>query len=115
VNAAKAAKADKDQRLIYLSVRFSFEPVGFSSHVIICFLQSNGANPKSSILYSRSKGLTEQALSELGYKDTVVFRPGMLSNTNRPQSRFVETAILYAPLTLSCPFCPSCFHYCCLP
>jgi hypothetical protein len=29
VNAAKAAKADKDQRLIYVSVCFSFEPIGF--------------------------------------------------------------------------------------
>jgi len=72
VNAAKVAKADKDQRLIYVSV--------------------SGANPKSSFFYTRSKGLTEQALAELGYKDTVVFRPAMLSGTNRPESRFVETA-----------------------
>jgi len=74
VNAAKAAKADKDQRLIYVSVA--------------------GANPKSSFFYPRSKGLTEQALAELGYKDTVMFRPAMLSNANRPQTRFMETAIL---------------------
>ncbi|KAF8497896.1 hypothetical protein F5888DRAFT_1696341 [Russula emetica] len=40
-----------------------------------------------------------------------MFRPAMLSNTNRLQSRFVETAILCAPLALS--FCPSCFPYCC--
>jgi len=33
VNAAKAAKADKDQRLIYVSVRSSFEPVGFTAHM----------------------------------------------------------------------------------
>lgn len=74
VNAAKVAKTDKDQRLIYVSV--------------------TGANPKSSIFYSRSKGLTEQAFAELGYKDTVMFRPAALSNTNRPQARFVETAFL---------------------
>jgi hypothetical protein len=111
VNAAKVAKTDKDQRLIYVSVRSSFEPVGFSSHVIICFLQVSGANPKSSMFYLRSKGLTEQALAELGYEDTIMFRPAMLSNTNRPQSRFWENALQYAPLALSfCPFCP-CFPY----
>jgi hypothetical protein len=87
--------------------------LAFSSHVIICFVQVSGANPKSSFFYTRSKGLTEQALAELGYKDTVVFRPAMLSGTNRPESRFVETAFQYAPLILSCcPFCPSCFRYC---
>ncbi|KAH9991163.1 hypothetical protein BJV77DRAFT_1009290 [Russula vinacea] len=57
VNAAKAAKADKDQRLIYVSV--------------------STAHPKSSVFYSRSKALTEQALAELGYKDTIMFRPAV--------------------------------------
>jgi oxidoreductase len=72
-----------------------FEPaVGFGSHVIICSLQSSGANPKASFFYSRSKGLTEQALAELGYKDTIMFRPAVLSNVNRPEPRFVETAFL---------------------
>jgi uncharacterized protein YbjT (DUF2867 family) len=108
VNAAKVAKNDKDQRLIYVSVRSSFEPVGFSSHITICFLQVAGANPKSRFFYPRSKGLTEQALAELGYKDTFMFRPVMLSNTNRPESRFLESAFQYAPLAFSfCPFCPS--------
>ena len=53
------------------------------------------------MFYARSKGLTEQALAELGYKDTIVFRPAALSNTNRPEFRFAETAVLYAPLILS--------------
>jgi uncharacterized protein YbjT (DUF2867 family) len=65
------------------------------------------ANPKSSILYSRTKGLTEQALAELGYKDTVIFRPGALSNTQRSDSRVAESAFLYA-LPVSC-FAPIVF------
>ncbi|KAH9964401.1 hypothetical protein BJV74DRAFT_786405, partial [Russula compacta] len=81
VNAAKAAKADKDQRLIYVS--------------------ANVANPKSSILYSRSKGLTEQALAELGYKDTIIFRPAALSNTQRPDSRLAESVLLTVTSVLS--------------
>jgi hypothetical protein len=58
------------------------------------------ANPNSSIFYLRSKGLTEQALAELGYKDTIVFRPVILSNTQRPDARFSESALLYARLFL---------------
>jgi len=81
VNAAKAAKADNDQRLIYVSV--------------------STADPRSSIFYSRSKGLTEQALAEVGYKDTIMFRPAVLSNTNRSESRFVETAFLAVTGVLS--------------
>jgi|SRR6267142_2899083 len=60
--------------------------------------QASMANPKSSILYSRTKGLTEQALAELGYKDTIIFRPGALSNTQRSDSRVAESAFLYALL-----------------
>jgi len=74
VNAAKAAKVDKDQRLIYVSASM--------------------ADPKSSIFYSRSKGLTEQALAELGYADTIIFRPGLLANTQRAESRFAERTLL---------------------
>jgi len=73
INAAKAAKADNDQRLIYVSAYM--------------------ANPESSVLYSRSKGLTEQALAELGYKDTIIFRPSVLSNTQRSESRLGESVL----------------------
>jgi hypothetical protein len=63
----------------------------------MAFCQAPVANPNSSIFFSRSKGLTEEALAELGYKDTIMFRPMALSNTNRPVSRgFVENAFLYA-------------------
>jgi oxidoreductase len=52
------------------------------------------ANPKASALYTRSKGLTEQALAELGYKDTVIFRPAALSGTQRSDSRPAEKVLL---------------------
>lgn len=41
----------------------------------------------------RSKGLTEHGLASLGYKDTIVFRPGYLTGTNRPEVRLVETVV----------------------
>ncbi|KAF5386359.1 hypothetical protein D9757_006665 [Collybiopsis confluens] len=76
VNAARAAKSiDKPQRLVYLS--------------------SGGANPSSSFLYPRSKGLTELELASLGYQDTIVFRPGMLAGVDRPESRPLETGARY--------------------
>jgi len=74
VNAAKAAKTDKHQRLIYVSVY--------------------SASLTSSVPYSRSKGLTEQALAEVGYKDTIIFRPAVLSNTNRSETRVLESALV---------------------
>ncbi|KAH9926967.1 uncharacterized protein B0H18DRAFT_1210862 [Fomitopsis serialis] len=74
VNAARLAKSDdpaQKQRLIYLS--------------------SGGANPDSYFPYMRSKGLTELALADLGYNDTIVFRPGALGDAERPTHRVVET------------------------
>jgi len=60
--------------------------------------QVGAANPNSSAPYLRSKGLTEQALAELGYKDTIMFRPAVLSNTQRSNFRFAESAVQYALL-----------------
>ena len=45
--------------------------------------------------YTRSKGSTEKALAELGYKDTVVFRPAFLANVKRPEGRLSESIMLY--------------------
>jgi len=81
VNAAKAAKVDKDQQLVYIS--------------------TYGASPKSMSFYTCSKGLTEKALAELGYKDTVIFRPAFLANVKRPESRLAESILLGATGILS--------------
>jgi len=73
INAAKEAKAtDKEsQRLVYCSAM--------------------GADSASSALYTRSKGLTEEGLAALGYKDTIVFRPAMLTGLTRSESRPLES------------------------
>ncbi|KAH9169469.1 hypothetical protein EDB89DRAFT_1474626 [Lactarius sanguifluus] len=81
VNAAKAAKVDKDQRLVYISVGL--------------------ANPESRSFYIRSKGLTEKALAELGYKDIVVFRPALLANVERPEGRLLESILVKVTGVLS--------------
>ncbi|CAL1710219.1 unnamed protein product [Somion occarium] len=95
VNAMREAKSDDSavgQRLVYVS--------------------AIGANPKSYLLYTRSKGLTEQELSKLGYKDTIIFRPASLTEGKRTEHRFLESiAISIANLrqswqntyTIPCP------------
>ncbi|KAJ7780281.1 hypothetical protein DFH07DRAFT_468760 [Mycena maculata] len=74
INAAKAAKSDHPQKLIYVS--------------------SSSADSKSRFLYLRSKGLTEEGLASLGYEETIVFRPGLLTGVNRPGFRLGESMAL---------------------
>ncbi|KAI5123473.1 hypothetical protein M0805_008843 [Coniferiporia weirii] len=79
VNSARAAKSEDpshEQRLVYCS--------------------ANLANANSSLLYPRSKGLTENELAGLGYTDTIVFRPSYLANAERSGSRLAES--LAAPV-----------------
>ncbi|KAG7445161.1 uncharacterized protein BT62DRAFT_1007547 [Guyanagaster necrorhizus] len=72
INSAKEARVpDHPQRVVYLSAA--------------------AANAKSSFLYPRCKGQTEEALASMGYSDTIVFHPGLLTGTARPQSRIQET------------------------
>ncbi|KAG5352295.1 hypothetical protein C0989_002970 [Termitomyces sp. Mn162] len=80
VNAARGAKSDApDQRLVYVS--------------------SIGADASSKFLYTRSKGLTENALAGLGYGDTIIFRPAFLAGTNRDSIRLGESiAALVLPI-----------------
>ncbi|TCD71057.1 Protein fmp52, mitochondrial [Steccherinum ochraceum] len=73
VNAARAAKVDDPnhpQRLVYLS--------------------SARANADSSMLYFKSKGLTELSLAKLGYSETMVFRPNTLTGSQREDFRPIE-------------------------
>jgi len=72
ISAAKEARiADSSQRLVYCS--------------------AGEANSKSSLLYPRSKGLTEEGLAAIGYTDTIIFRPGFLAGTQRGDHRLVES------------------------
>ena len=59
------------------------------------------SNPNSSFLYPRSKGLTEKALAELGYADCIIFKPGFLRNTHRPDIRIGEMVAGYVIYAVS--------------
>ncbi|THH30053.1 hypothetical protein EUX98_g4137 [Antrodiella citrinella] len=74
INAARAAKVDDPnhpQRIVYCSAA--------------------PADANSYFLYGKSKGLTELGLAGLGYSETIIFRPALLTDTQRPELRFIES------------------------
>ncbi|KAF8651449.1 hypothetical protein AX16_004748 [Volvariella volvacea WC 439] len=74
INVARAARWESPtQRVVYIS--------------------SVGADPNSSMLYTKSKGLTELGLAGLGYSDTIIFRPAFLVGTQRSETRVFETIV----------------------
>ena len=54
-----------------------------------CLVSSAGANPNSSVFYSRMKGELDEAVQELGFKHTFIFRPSILSG-DRKENRVGE-------------------------
>ncbi|KAF7370996.1 Oxidoreductase HTATIP2 [Mycena sanguinolenta] len=72
INAAKAARVEgHNQRLVYVS--------------------TFNADVNASLPYFKSKGITEVGLANVGYDDTIVFRPGFLGGTNRDHFRLGES------------------------
>jgi uncharacterized protein YbjT (DUF2867 family) len=60
--------------------------IGASKFLVI---SSMGANPKSSVFYSHIKGLTEEALINIGFNELVILRPSLLLG-ERSEIRFAE-------------------------
>jgi uncharacterized protein YbjT (DUF2867 family) len=54
-----------------------------------CLVSSAGANPKSSVFYSKMKGELDEAVKKIGFKHTFIFRPSILAG-NRNESRLGE-------------------------
>jgi oxidoreductase len=57
-----------------------------------CLLTSTGSNKDSWFLYPRTKGQLEHAMTQLGFKNLSIFRPGLLflEGEERPKPRFLE-------------------------
>ncbi|KAL1759767.1 hypothetical protein FB107DRAFT_204430 [Schizophyllum commune] len=89
-NAGSAEKFEKIDREYVINAAREARVEGHAQRVV--YLSSAGANAQSYFLYPRSKGLTEIGLAKLGYDDTIVFRPGMLVGTKRPETRLAESA-----------------------
>ena len=58
----------------------------------LLYVSAGGANAGSPFLYLKSKGQTEDRLSQLGYAKTTILRPGFLEHHGRgADSRLMET------------------------
>lgn len=73
-------RVDRDMVLAFAAAS---KTAGVHTFVLVSSL---GANPDSSVFYSRIKGETEQALRELGFAQLVLVRPSILAG-DREESR----------------------------
>ncbi len=66
-------------------------------------ISSMGANPKSSVFYSRMKGFLEQKLKEISIKSLHIFRPSLLLG-DRNEFRFGESVSSFLTKAISFVF-----------
>lgn len=79
-------KIDHD---LNLELAKAAKAAGVQTYVLI---SSGGANPKSSMAYPKMKGELEEGVKALGFKHTVILRPGLIVG-NREDSRPPEFVI----------------------
>ncbi|WP_312422423.1 NAD(P)H-binding protein [Epilithonimonas sp.] len=82
----KSAGSKENQKIIDYDYQFNFAKAAKENKVEDYILVSAfGANPDSKIFYSRIKGELEEAVKNLKFEKTTIFKPGMLErkNTNR--------------------------------
>ncbi|MEO6732359.1 MAG: oxidoreductase [Ferruginibacter sp.] len=86
VAGSKAAfyKVDHDYVLHFAQAGYSNGAKKFA------LVSSMGANKKSAIFYSKTKGLIEEAVSRIGYESVFIYRPSMLLG-QRPDYQAGET------------------------
>ena len=61
---------------------------------IYCLVSSVGANPKSSIFYSRIKGELDHAIESLPFKNIFIFRPSILDGERQESRRGEKIGIV---------------------
>ncbi len=82
----KSAGSKENQKIIDYDYQFNFAKAAKENKVEDYILVSAyGADPDSKIFYSRIKGELEEAVKNLKFEKTTIFKPGMLErkNTNR--------------------------------
>ena len=72
-----------------LAIAKAAKDAGVNTYVLV---STSGANASSMIPYARMKGELDDSVSKLGFKHTVVLRPGLLVGT-RENSRPTEAAL----------------------
>ena len=80
----KTAKTKEKQFLVDFTYQYEFARAaaenGVPNYVLV---SSMGANPKSSVFYSRMKGELEESVSKLNFSKILIFRPSILDGDRR--------------------------------
>jgi len=86
----KTAKTKANQYRVDYSYQYEFAKAaagnGVGAYVLV---SSMGADPKSSVFYSRMKGELEEAVSKLNFRKCIIVRPSILDG-NRQEKRAGE-------------------------
>lgn len=79
----KSAGSKENQKVIDYDYQFNFAKAAKENNVQDYILVSAyGASPDSKIFYSRMKGELEEAVKNLKFEKTTIFKPGMLERKN---------------------------------
>lgn len=79
----KSAGSKENQKVIDYDYQFNFAKAAKENNVQDYILVSAyGASPDSKIFYSRIKGELEEAVKNLKFEKTTIFKPGMLERKN---------------------------------
>ena len=79
----KSAGSKENQKIIDYDYQFNFAKAAKENKVEDYILVSAyGASPDSKIFYSRIKGELEEAVKNLKFEKTTIFKPGMLERKN---------------------------------
>jgi uncharacterized protein YbjT (DUF2867 family) len=86
----KTAKTKENQYRVDYTYQFEFAKAASQNGVPAFVLVSSlGADPKSSVFYSRIKGELDEAVAKLPFRKTVIVRPSILDG-NRKEKRPME-------------------------
>lgn len=80
----KTAKTKENQYRVDFTYQYEFAKAAAENGVPAYILVSSlGANPKSSVFYSRIKGELDEAVAKLPFQKTVIFRPSILDGDRK--------------------------------
>ena len=80
----KTAKTKENQYRVDFTYQYDFAKAAAENGVGAYILVSSiGANPKSSVFYSRIKGELDEAVAKLAFKKLIIFRPSILDGKRK--------------------------------
>lgn len=95
----KAAGTKEKQWHIDHDIPLAFARIARANGVpAAVILSAHGASSTSKVFYSRLKGTLDEAIIQLTFPTTLIFRPGFLlrKNTDRPSERIIAIALKLA-------------------